>query len=300
MRENIRQKFASIVGDDNIRIGEPMSLHTTFQVGGPADYFVMPGNSKEVKKAIELCKKEDIPYYIIGNGSNLIVRDQGYRGAIIQLYDHMCSCEIKGTKVKVQSGMKLSVLARLLCENGLKGFEFASGIPGTIGGAVSMNAGAYNGEMKDVVSGATVLDRNQEIRYLTLKELEMGYRTSKISREGYILLEAEMNLQKGSPEEIQSCIMDLTNRRNEKQPLDFPSAGSTFKRPEGYFAGKLIMDAGLAGFRIGNAMVSEKHCGFVVNAGQATAEDVINVIHAVIEKVEEKFGIRLEPEVKII
>lgn len=273
-------------------------MHTTFRVGGPADYFVMPESSGEVQQVISLCREEKMPYYVIGNGSNLLVSDEGYRGVILQIYRTMSRIEAEGTLIRAQAGALLSAIAAKAYENSLTGFEFAAGIPGTIGGASVMNAGAYGGEMKDVIRSVTVLDRDGKIRKIEREDLEMGYRTSIISKEGYITLEAEIELSEGKSEEIKALMDDLRTRRVTKQPLEYPSAGSTFKRPEGYFAGKLIQDTGLAGFQVGGAQVSEKHCGFVINKENATAADIDSLMRQVSEKVKEKFGVTLEPEVK--
>lgn len=275
-----------------------MKTHTTFRVGGPADYFVMPETAEEVQRVTELCRMEEVPCYVIGNGSNLLVSDDGYRGVILQIYRSMSGISVQGNIIRAQAGALLSAIAAKACENSLTGFEFAAGIPGTIGGASVMNAGAYGGEMKDVLKSVTVLDSAGQIRRIDRENLEMGYRTSIISREGYITLEAEIELSAGNPEEIRARMDDLRIRRVTKQPLEYPSAGSTFKRPEGYFAGKLIQDAGLAGFQVGGAKVSEKHCGFVINTGNATAADIHSLMWQVSAKVEEKFGVALEPEVK--
>lgn len=273
-------------------------MHTTFRVGGPADYFVMPESSGEVQQVISLCREKKMPYYVIGNGSNLLVSDEGYRGVILQIYRTMSRIEAEGTLIRAQAGALLSAIAAKAYENSLTGFEFAAGIPGTIGGASVMNAGAYGGEMKDVIRSVTALDRDGKIRKIEREDLEMGYRTSIISKEGYITLEAEIELSEGKPEEIKALMDDLRTRRVTKQPLEYPSAGSTFKRPEGYFAGKLIQDTGLAGFQVGGAQVSEKHCGFVINKENATAADIDSLMRQVSEKVKEKFGVTLEPEVK--
>ena len=273
-------------------------MHTTFRVGGPADYFVMPESSGEVQQVISLCREEKMPYYVIGNGSNLLVSDEGYRGVILQIYRTMSRIEAEGTLISAQAGALLSAIAAKAYENSLTGFEFAAGIPGTIGGASVMNAGAYGGEMKDVIRSVTVLYQDGKIRKIEREDLEMGYRTSIISKEGYITLEAEIELSEGKPEEIKALMDDLRTRRVTKQPLEYPSAGSTFKRPEGYFAGKLIQDTGLAGFQVGGAQVSEKHCGFVINKENATAADIDSLMRQVSEKVKEKFGVTLEPEVK--
>nr|WP_296263168.1 UDP-N-acetylmuramate dehydrogenase [uncultured Merdimonas sp.] len=298
MNQEFYQKLTKILSEDRIRTQEPMKMHTTFRVGGPADYFVMPESSGEVQQVISLCREEKMPYYVIGNGSNLLVSDEGYRGVILQIYRTMSRIEAEGTLIRAQAGALLSAIAAKAYENSLTGFEFAAGIPGTIGGASVMNAGAYGGEMKDVIRSVTVLDRDGKIRKIEREDLEMGYRISIISKEGYITLEAEIELSEGKPEEIKALMDDLRTRRVTKQPLEYPSAGSTFKRPEGYFAGKLIQDTGLAGFQVGGAQVSEKHCGFVINKENATAADIDSLMRQVSEKVKEKFGVTLEPEVK--
>ena len=298
MKQDFYQKLRGILSEEKIRRDEPMKTHTTFRVGGPADYFVMPETAEEVQRVTELCRMEEVPCYVIGNGSNLLVSDDGYRGVILQIYRSMSGISVQGNIIRAQAGALLSAIAAKACENSLTGFEFAAGIPGTIGGASVMNAGAYGGEMKDVLKSVTVLDSAGQIRRIDRENLEMGYRTSIISREGYITLEAEIELSAGNPEEIRARMDDLRIRRVTKQPLEYPSAGSTFKRPEGYFAGKLIQDAGLAGFQVGGAKVSEKHCGFVINTGNATAADIHSLMWQVSAKVEEKFGVALEPEVK--
>ena len=271
---------------------------TTFRVGGPASYFVTPETEEEVAKVIEVCTQENVPYYIVGNGSNLLVSDQGYEGVIIQIYKQMNQVEITENEIHAQAGALLSMIANRAMEAELTGFEFAAGIPGTLGGACVMNAGAYGGEMKDVLETVTVLTRDGDVKTLTKDELELGYRTSVIAKKDYIVLSAVIRLENGKKEEIKAVMDDLKEKRITKQPLEYPSAGSTFKRPEGYFAGKLIQDAGLRGFQVGGAQVSEKHCGFVVNKDQATAADVMNLMNQVSDKVYEMSGVRLEPEVK--
>ena len=275
-----------------------MRLHTTFRVGGPADLFVSPNSVEEVRKVTALCREEGVPYYIMGNGSNLLVSDQGYRGVIIQFYKEMNDISVEGTLLRAQAGALLSAVANRALSESLTGFECAAGIPGTLGGACVMNAGAYGGEMKDVLKAVTVLTQEGEVLTLSNEELELGYRTSVIARKHYIVLEAEIALSEGKKEEIQAVMDDLKERRITKQPLEYPSAGSTFKRPEGYFAGKLIQDAGLRGFQVGGAQVSEKHCGFVINKDHATAAEIAELIRQVSEKVEAQFGVKLEPEVK--
>lgn len=298
MNQELGKKLLSILKEEQVKKDEPMKSHTTFRVGGPADYFVTPQTAEEVAKVIEVCTQEKVPYYIVGNGSNLLVSDKGYEGVIIQIYKQMNQVKVEGAQIHAQAGALLSMIAKRALDAELTGFEFAAGIPGTLGGACVMNAGAYGGEMKDVLKSVTVLTDKGEVKTLAKEELELGYRTSVIAKKGYIVLEAVLELQKGEKEKIQAVMDDLKERRVTKQPLEYPSAGSTFKRPEGYFAGKLIQDAGLRGFQVGGAQVSEKHCGFVINKDQATASDVMNLMNQVSDKVYEEFGVRLQPEVK--
>lgn len=298
MNSEIRKMFCDLLGEDRVFTEEAMSQHTTFKIGGPADYFLMPDKGEDVGRVIKICKEKEIPYFILGNGSNLLVGDGGYRGAVIQIYRNMSSVTVEGNEIRAQAGALLSAVAAAAKNASLTGFEFAGGIPGTIGGAVVMNAGAYGGEMKDVLTEVTVMNAEGDIFTLPTEELELGYRTSIIKTVGYIVLEAKIRLKEGDPEVIRETMKDLTIRRTTKQPLEYPSAGSTFKRPEGYFAGKLVQDAGLRGFRVGDAMVSEKHCGFVINAGEATAAQVDELMKQVSAKVREQFGVTLEPEVK--
>nr|WP_296007376.1 UDP-N-acetylmuramate dehydrogenase [uncultured Blautia sp.] len=296
----IENKFCTCLGSDNVKLQEPMSKHTTFRIGGPADFYLCPHSTKEVQQAVQICKEENLPYFILGNGSNLLVSDKGYRGVIIQLWKNFSDISVKGCCITAKAGALLSKVAAEALEAGLTGMEFASGIPGTIGGAVFMNAGAYGGEMKDIIKEVKVLDDQGEVRVLSNEEMKLGYRTSIVKEKGYTVLSAVLELKKGEPSVIRETMEDLKNRRTSKQPLDMPSAGSTFKRPEGYFAGKLIMDSGLRGFSVGGAQVSEKHCGFVVNKGGATAEDVTVLIREVQRRVKEKFGVELETEVRFL
>lgn len=298
MEKKIYHKLVQIVGEERVRTDEPMKSHTTFRVGGPADLFVTPETSEEVRAVIDMCRSEEIDCHIIGNGSNLLVSDRGVRGVVVQIAKAMNKIESNGEQIRAQAGALLSEVAAHALKDGLAGFEFAAGIPGTLGGACVMNAGAYGGEMKDVLYEVTVLTPQGEFRILKEDELELGYRTSVIARKGYIVLEAVIRLKKGDEEEIRRQMEDLRDRRISKQPLEYPSAGSTFKRPEGYFAGKLIQDAGLRGYTFGGAQVSEKHCGFVINRGDATAAEVAELMRRVADKVEEQFKVRLEPEVK--
>ena len=294
------EKLQKLLGETKVLTAEPMASHTTFRIGGPADFFVLPENVEELTCVLKLCAEEGVPYFILGNGSNLLVGDKGFRGVVIQLYKNFDGIEIQGTTIKARAGAMLIRVAKEAAGAGLTGLEFASGIPGTMGGAMVMNAGAYGGEMKDVVTSVLVLTKEGEIRTLTKEEMNFRYRGSVIEDEGYIVLETVMELKEGDPVVIRSRMEELLLQRRTKQPVEYPSAGSTFKRPEGYFAGKLIMDAGLRGYQVGGAKVSEKHCGFVINAGGATAADVMQLMKDVSEKVEKEFGVGLEPEVKRI
>lgn len=300
MREEIKKKFSELLGKERVLLEEPMNRHTTFRIGGPAEVFLMPESYEQLREALLLCKKENLPFFILGNGSNLLVSDRGYRGVIIQMDRNMGAVCLEGNEICACAGALLSSIAAAARKASLTGFEFAGGIPGTLGGAVMMNAGAYGGEIKDVLKQVTIMTREGEIRTLPVEELEMGYRTSIIKKAGYIVLEAVISLEKGREEEIMAKTRELAEKRSEKQPLEYPSAGSTFKRPEGYFAGKLIMDSGLKGYRVGGAQVSEKHCGFVINTGGATAEDVKQLMDHVTRTVKEKFGVTLEPEVRFL
>ena len=296
----IENKFCTCLGSDNVYRNEPMKKHTTFRIGGPADYYLCPHSAKEIQKVVEICREEKLPYFILGNGSNLLVSDKGYRGAVIQLWKNVSDIGVEGCLIHAKAGASLAKIAAQALEEGLTGMEFAAGIPGTLGGAVVMNAGAYGGEMKDILKEVLVMDQQGKIFTLEKKDLKLGYRTSAVKEKGYIVLAAALELRPGNREEIKKLMEDLKQRRVEKQPLELPSAGSTFKRPEGYFAGKLIMDAGLRGFSIGGAQVSEKHCGFIVNTGGASASDVLALIRKVQKKVRDKFGVELETEVKFL
>ncbi len=289
-----------VVGDGNVRMNEPMSAHTTFKIGGPADVFVTPRSRSALIAAIKLFKQLGFKYQIIGNGSNLLVGDKGIRGAVIEIGKALGEINISGNTITAQSGVLLSKLANSAARNGLSGLEFASGIPGSLGGAVYMNAGAYGGEMKDVITKVTYLDDNCDVRELPADKCDFGYRHSFFTDKDYVILEAEMKLVHKNIRVILDDIKELTERRVSKQPIDKPSAGSTFKRPEGYYAAALIEQAGLKGYSCGGAAVSEKHSGFVVNNGGATAENVMSVIRHVQETVLEKNGVNLETEVKLI
>lgn len=286
--------------EGTIYLNQEMKNYTTFKIGGPVDILIKPDSIKSLAQAIKLCRTYEVPYYILGNGSNLLVADEGFRGVVIQIYTNLGEIKVEGNTVTAQAGALLSKIANKALEHSLAGFEFAHGIPGTLGGAVVMNAGAYGGEMKHVLVCCDVLDSEGNILTLSNEELELGYRKSVIQKKGYIVLSATIGLKEGNKEEIAASMKELMARRKEKQPLDKPSAGSTFKRPEGYFAGKLIMDSGLKGYQIGGAMVSDKHSGFVVNKGGATFKDVESLIKHVQKTVEEKYQVLLEPEVKIL
>ncbi|MCI7179468.1 MAG: UDP-N-acetylmuramate dehydrogenase [Schaedlerella sp.] len=296
----IYEDLCQVLGANNLKKDELMSRHTTFRVGGPADFFVTPEDEEQVRETVSFLKKQKIPYYIIGNGSNLLVGDKGYRGVIIQIYKKMSAIRTENSRIYAQAGALLSKIAAEAASHSLTGFEFASGIPGTLGGAVMMNAGAYGGEMKQVLVNALALTQEGELQVFPVEWMELGYRSSIFSKNGAVVLSAELELNPGDRDEIRSYMDELKMRRVEKQPLEFPSAGSTFKRPEGYFAGKLIQDAGLRGFRVGGAQVSEKHCGFVINRGNAAAADIVSLIEQVADKVESQFGVRLEPEVRML
>lgn len=289
--------LTDVLGKENVLEHEPMSRHTTFLVGGEAEYFVKIQERSQLAAVISYLRKTEYPYFILGNGSNILVSDKGYKGVVLDLSAGLKHIEIKGKRVTAEAGALLSTVAARAYEAGLAGFEFASGIPGTVGGAVVMNAGAYDGEMKQVVESVTVMDENGEIMVLDNETMEFSYRNSIIKNRPFIVVETTLLLKEGSKEQIKSRMDELNARRREKQPLNYPSAGSTFKRPEGYFAGKLIMDTGLRGLRIGGARVSEKHCGFIVNEGNATATDVADLIDEVTDRVREKFGVTLETEI---
>ena len=284
-----------------VRYDEPLKSHTTFKIGGNCIALIEPREISDIIEAVKICRKNNIKFFVIGNGSNLLVPDEGYNGVIIKLKSEFSKIEVEGYYLIVNSGAKLSEVYTVAYENSLTGFEFASGIPGTIGGAIFMNAGAYGGEMKDIVESVEVLDLdNFELRELKNEELEFSYRKSIIQRRNYIVTTIKLKLQKGNKEKINAVYEDLRERRNSKQPLNFGSAGSTFKRPEGHFASKLIEDAGLKGYHINDAWVSEKHSGFIVNKGNASYKEVMELIEYVQKVVFEKFGVKLETEVRIL
>ncbi len=300
MSDEIVTRLINITGKDNVRINEPMKNHTTFKIGGPAQYYVTPESVNQIQEVVSLCRNMNIPLHVIGNGSNILVGDDGVDGVVLALFNTFSDYEIKDNVITAQAGMSLIKLAVIALREGLTGLEFASGIPGSVGGAVYMNAGAYDGQMKDVVTSVTVLDEAGNIRILGRDELDMGYRTSAVAKNNMIVLQVVIELKSGDKEQIKARMNQLSELRKQKQPLEYPSAGSTFKRPEGYFAGKLIADAGLKGYSIGGAAVSEKHAGFVVNMGGATAKDVVELTDYIKKRIMEQFGVTLELEVKRI
>ena len=291
--------FEKIYLENEIMIDEDMKNHIYFKVGGPADILLTPTSIDQLSETVKVCNENNIPYYVIGNGSNLLVKDGGIRGVVIAL-TKLDKIQSKGNLIKAEAGVLLKDVSERAVENSLTGFEFACGIPGSVGGAVFMNAGAYDGEIKNVILEAEVLDSDGNIIILNRDELDLGYRTSKVMKENFIVLSAIFQLELGDKEKIQDRVNELTRKREEKQPLEYPSAGSTFKRPEGYFAGKLIQDAGLKGYSIGGAAVSEKHSGFVINKGGATAKDILNLIEHIQNEVKKQFGVDLHPEVRIL
>jgi len=296
----ITDALMNICGRENVYRDEPMMKHTSFRIGGPADWFVSPETTGALSETIQFLKAGSVPYFILGNGSNLLVSDDGYRGVVIQIGKNMSDIVVSGTNVRAEAGALLSTVASRAAAASLTGMEFAGGIPGSIGGACVMNAGAYGGEMKDILTSVIALFEDGSVRKVPCGELMLGYRSSALMRNGAIVLEAELSLTEGDIGEIRATMDDLRERRVSKQPLDLPSAGSTFKRPEGYFAGKLIMDSGLRGYAVGGAQVSEKHCGFVVNRGGATADDVMTLICHIQKTVLKNFGVELVPEVRFL
>ena len=295
------------LGSGNVKISEPMKEHLTMKVGGPAAYFFTPHTKDEIKFLVKTLKEEKIPYYILGAGSNVLVKDGGFDGAIICLKENFAGIEVLGecpscgkTLVRAEAGVLNKDFSNFLLEKSLSGFEFASGIPGSVGGGCCMNAGAYDGEFKNVIKEVVILDKDGEIKTLDVSEMDYGYRKSIAIDGGIVILEAVFTFLKDDKEKIQERIAELTKKREEKQPLEYPSCGSTFKRPEGNFAGKLISDANLKGKMIGGAQVSEKHAGFIINKNNATAEDILELIEYVKGVVKEKSGVSLECEVRIL
>ena len=293
-------RLRAIVGEENLLVNEPMSEHTTFEIGGPADFYVIPEDFDEVRDVIAACKDAGVDYFVLGCGSDLLVSDEGYRGVIVAVADGLVGVSVEDDEICCQAGVGLREASEMACELGLSGLEFACGIPGSVGGACFMNAGAYGGCMADALKEVRVLLPDDSVVDVPAGELDLGYRKSRIADEGWVVLSATFGLNPGDPQKIRATMDDLTHQREEKQPLELPSAGSTFRRPEGHFAGKLITDAGLKGYQSGGAAVSKKHAGFVVNVGGATAADVHAVIEHVQDEVERQFSVRLEPEVRFL
>ncbi len=305
-RNSIKDDLETLLKQDEggtsaprIYLMEPMRLHTTFRVGGPADLFVT-ATPDDACKIRQYCVKKDVPFLVVGRGSNLLVSDQGLRGVVLMLDGEPEGVTVTGQELTAPAGATMAAVSRMAQQHGLTGLEFASGIPGTVGGGVVMNAGAYGQEIKDVLKQVTVCCKDGTVQDVPAEALHLSYRKSIVPEREWMVLSAVFSLEKGNPEEIRSRMDELAVRRREKQPLEYPSAGSTFKRPEGHFAGKLIEDAGLRGFSVGGAMVSKKHCGFVINTGDATAEEIHRLIALVQERVTESSGILLEPEVKML
>ena len=299
-KEDVARLLAGIAGSANVKTDELMKDNTSFKVGGPADIVVAPAGADSLVNVYRECLDRNLQIFVLGNGTNLIVRDRGIRGVVIKILDNLSGYSVSDGVITADAGILLSRLSRIALEHGLSGLEFAEGIPGTLGGAVAMNAGAYVGEMADVVARSEYLDKKGNITILDGKQHKFGKRASYIQSDGGIVLKSEIKLKKGDKNEIKARMDNFNHQRREKQPLEMPSAGSVFKRPEGYFAGKLIQDCGLRGFRIGGAEISRKHCGFIVNTGNATADDIISLIRHVQKTVEERFGVRLQTEVKIV
>lgn len=299
-KAEISYLVARITGSDKVLLDEPMKKHTSFRIGGPADLLVLPVNIEQIVSIVKLCKIKNVPYIFIGNGTNLLVRDKGIRGVVIKLFNNFGKLEILDNKIRAQAGALLSRIAKAALDGSLAGMEPLSGIPGTLGGAVVMNAGAYGKEIKDVILTTKYLDEKDEIRQISNREHDFGYRSSVFQNNNGIVLESVIELEHGNKEEIRERMKEFTKRRNEKQPVELPNSGSIFQRPEGYYTGKLIEDCGLKGFRIGGAEVSTKHCGFIVNKDNANADDVINLINFIQDKVFSQFGVTLNTEVKII
>lgn len=297
IEQRIIEEIKYRISSERVLLDEPMSKHTTFRIGGNADVFVSISNDVELSELIAYLKSENIPYYIVGNGSNLLVSDKGYQGVIIEIGSHYNDIHVRGNQIIARAGAFLSAVSHIALENELTGLEFASGIPGTVGGAIIMNAGAYGGEMKQIASQIKVILPDGTITVLTNEDMKFEYRNSRAKKEGFIILQVTYQLSKGDREVIDGIMRDLNMKRRDKQPLEYPSAGSTFKRPPNNFAGKLIADAGLKGFSIGGAQVSEKHAGFLVNKCNSSAQDMYNLIWEVRKKVAENSGIELEPEV---
>lgn len=298
-----KNKLNHLFIDEKIGVAlydEPMKNHTSFKIGGPADVMIIPSNVDELRNAVKICRDNNINFYIMGNGTNLLVKDGGMRGAVIKVNEGLNNIRVEGNNIYCEAGVLLTAVSRIAMSETLTGIEFANGIPGTIGGAVTMNAGAYGGEMKDVITKVKILDTNNNVIEYTNEEMNFRYRGSRVVDENLIVLSIELGLKPGIYDEIEATMIDLTFKRTSKQPLELPSAGSTFKRPVGHFAGKLIEDSGLRGLRLGGAQVSEKHCGFVVNVGNATCRDVEQLISVVQKTIRDNYDVEIETEIKLI
>lgn len=291
------EALKGFVPEENIYLQEPMAGHTTFRIGGPADCLLQLESEEQLKNVQRYLNIVEAPYFVLGNGSNLLVSDHGYRGIVLQVGQKMSHIQVEGCRITAQAGALLSQVAKAAMESGLTGLEFASGIPGTVGGGVVMNAGAYDGELSQVVTQVNVVSSQGESLEFNNATMEFGYRTSALRKNSFTVTSVIFELEPGEKTQIQAKMEDLAAKRRAKQPLEFPSAGSVFKRPEGYFAGKLIMDAGMRGYQTGGARVSDKHCGFIVNVGKASSQDVLDVICEIKERVKERFGVDLETEI---
>lgn len=298
--DNVYKRLNEYIPPEGILVDEPMKNHTSFRIGGPADILVLPKRDHEIVHTLKVCSELAVPVFVMGNGSNLLVRDKGIRGVVLKIAENYSSVEINGSTIEAQAGVLMSTISRMAAKNNLKGLEFASGIPGTLGGGTTMNAGAYGGEIKDVVVSVMGMDNLGNYHTLDLEDMNFGYRTSTIQTNKLIVLKVNMELEEGDQQESLQLMAELAKRRREKQPLTYPSAGSTFKRPVGYYAGKLIQDSGLKGLRVGDAQISELHAGFIINLGKATAQDVIDLIGRVQEIILEKYGVEMIPEVRIV
>ena len=302
LQDNVTKRLQAILEPEDLLFDEPMKDYTTFRVGGPAKWMAAPQDEQQLRVILKICRELQIPCFILGRGSNLLVSDKGFDGVIVNLRKHFNKIEVdrENKTITAEAGASLPAVSQAALSAGLTGLEFAAGIPGTMGGGLFMNAGAYGGEMKDVLASVDVLTQDLEIKTIPAAELNLGYRCSSIPEKGYIVLGATLQLKKGNAAEIRGRMAELAEQRRAKQPLQYPSAGSTFKRPEGYFAGKLVQDAGLKGKTIGGAQVSEKHSGFLINIGGATAQDILDLIAFCQKEVKDKFGVTLETEVKIV
>ncbi|EGD49710.1 UDP-N-acetylenolpyruvoylglucosamine reductase [Ruminiclostridium papyrosolvens DSM 2782] len=298
--EEFVQKLVYVAGKDGVSVNEPMANHTSFKIGGPADIMTYPGNSNQLVNIVKECVKSNIPYMVMGNGTNLLVSDKGIRGVVIKIYDNLAAFKVDNDTIELEAGMLVSKASKLALEYSLTGLEFAEGIPGTVGGAVTMNAGAYIGEMCMVVHQTEYMDGEGNIITITGDEHCFSYRSSIIQKSKGIVLKTRLKLQKGDSVNIKEKMDEFNFKRRDKQPLEWPSAGSVFKRPQGYFVGKLIDDCGLRGYGIGGAQISDKHSGFIINRGGATCSDVLALIKHIQTTVDERFGVQLEPELRII